>query len=128
MPTTLDRARFSASHFTLAFRTSAIPITGSTAYGLVVRRRSLRWYVERLYRGVTTPKPETDFGPPRLTPAEVPRVLKDDDLGFFLIDRDGIVRYAQGGPYVTLRGGKQVVGGPPANDEIVRELERCQPR
>jgi len=124
-PTPVDRARFYAAHFTLSFPYLSDPdYTVYRAYGLDPRAHSLGWYAHRLYLGMTTPKPETDFGPARPTPAEIPRLLKDDDLGFFIVDRGGIVRFAQGGPYVTVTDGKQVVGRIPGNDEIVRELER----
>jgi hypothetical protein len=126
-PTTLGRARFYASHFALTFPYLSDPeYDVYRAYGLPVRPRSVAWYAQRLYLGITTPEPETEFGPPRMTPAEIPRVLKDDDLGFFIIDRGGIVRFAQGGPYITLIEGKEVVGKIPGNDDIVRALERCQ--
>ena len=124
-PTTLDRARFYASHFKLSFPYLSDPdYTVYRAYGLDVRPRPLGWYAHRLYQGMTAAKPETEFGPPRVAPTEIPRLLKDDDLGFFIIDRGGIVRFAQGGPYVAVKDGQQVVGTIPGNDEIARELER----
>jgi peroxiredoxin len=126
-PTLPSRARFYATHFKLAFPYLSDPdYTVYRQYGLDVRPHALSWYAHRLYLGVTTQKPETEFGPPRMTPAEIPRVLKDDDLGFFIIDRAGIIRFAQGGPYVSVKDGKQVVGKIPGNDEIARELERCR--
>ena len=50
-------------------------------------------------------------------------LLRDDDMGFFIIDREGIVRYAYTGSYVE--GQKPLKIRPlPANDEILRELDR----
>ena len=127
-PTPLARARFYATRFRLPFPYLSDPeYAVYRAYGLHVRRHSLAWYAQRLYLGVTSPKPETEFGPPRLTPPEVPRVLTDDDLGFFIVDRAGSIRFAQSGPYVTLRDGAQVVGTIPSNAAIVTELARCAP-
>jgi peroxiredoxin len=124
-PTPVDRARFYAANFTLAFPYLSDPdYTVYRAYGLDPRSHSLGWYAHRLYLGVTTPKPETELGPARPTPAEIPRLLKDDDLGFFIVDRGGIVRLAQGGPYTTVEGGAQRIGKIPGNDVIARELER----
>ena len=125
-PSPLSRAKFYATRFRLPFPYLSDPdYTAYHAWGLDVRSHGPAWYAQRLYLGVTTPKPPTEFGPPRLRPGEVPRVITDDDLGFFIIDRAGVVRYAQSGPYVTLTGGRQLVGKIPSNDVIARELERC---
>jgi hypothetical protein len=43
-------------------------------------------------------------------------------MGFFIVDKQGIVRYALGGAYLTKAGMRTI----PSNDEILRELERCQ--
>ena len=38
------------------------------------------------------------------------------------MDKQGIVRYALGGAYLTEAGMRTI----PSNDEILRELDRCQ--
>jgi hypothetical protein len=47
--------------------------------------------------------------------------LADTDMGLFLIDRAGVVRWVVTGAY----GGPQGVRGIPSTEEIVRELERA---
>jgi hypothetical protein len=42
-------------------------------------------------------------------------------MGFFVVDRQGVVRFATSGPH----GGAQGVRGIPTIDEIVLELERA---
>jgi len=54
---------------------------------------------------------------------EMPAVLADDDMGFFIVDRAGVVRYALAGAYFGGTGSRAIPGA----DEIVRELERCAP-
>jgi hypothetical protein len=54
-------------------------------------------------------------------------LMTDDDMGFFIVDKRGVVRYALGGPYRQEPG----AGSPharqlPRNDEIVREVAKCQ--
>jgi hypothetical protein len=48
-------------------------------------------------------------------------MLADDDMGFFIVDRAGVVRYALAGTYITETGARAIPGG----DDIVRELQRC---
>jgi hypothetical protein len=48
-------------------------------------------------------------------------LLADDDMGFFIVDCEGIVRYALAGSYFVADG---IARGIPGNDEIVRELQR----
>jgi hypothetical protein len=73
------------------------------------------------------PTPANDWGEIRPAVNELGRLFADDDLGFFIVDRGGAVRYALAGSYVLLEAGRFVGMRPiPANDEIVRELERCQ--
>jgi hypothetical protein len=55
------------------------------------------------------------------------KLLNDDDLGFFIVDKGGVIRYARVAAYVILEGAKPVgISHIPSNDEIVRELERVQ--
>ena len=78
-----------------------------------------------LVRGLTAKPPANDFGAEGPTPADIPGLLRDDDMGFFIVDREGIVRYAYSASYVDMSTGKASIRPIPANDEILRELERC---
>ena len=53
--------------------------------------------------------------------------VNDDDLGFFVADKGGTLRYASTAPYVEFDGTKPV-GMPaiPSTEEIVGVLERCE--
>jgi peroxiredoxin len=126
-PTPLDRARFYARNFTLPFLYLCDPdYAAHGAYGLGVRRQPIKARLQALYEGLTTPTPENDWGTIRPSLREMPRLTADDDMGFFIVDREGVVRYARTGSYVVLEGGKSVGVRPiPGNDEIVRELERA---
>jgi len=42
-----------------------------------------------------------------------------------IVDRGGVIRYAYTGSYVVPEAGKMPIRPIPANDEILRELERC---
>ena len=68
---------------------------------------------------------ENDFGKVAAGLSEMPKLLRDDDMGFFIVDRNGIVRYAYTGSYVTALKPHVAPRPIPANDEILRELERC---
>jgi sensor domain CHASE-containing protein len=52
---------------------------------------------------------------------ELPALLHDSDMGLFIVDREGVVRYKQASAYVTEHGLNTI----PSVDELVRELERC---
>jgi hypothetical protein len=81
----------------------------------------MAWYAKTLYAGLTTPNPPSDFGEIKTRLSELPRLITDDDMGFFIVDRGGVVRYALTGSYVGDGGVRQI----PGNDEILRTLERC---
>jgi hypothetical protein len=54
--------------------------------------------------------------------SDLPNLLADDDMGFFILDKDGVVQYALAGSYATSAGSRSI----PSNEEIVRELQRCE--
>jgi peroxiredoxin len=125
-PTPPERGRFYASKYRLPFPYLCDPgDSARRSWGLEVRRRGPAWYVGGLVLGLRAPKPENDFGnePPAF--GEVPVLLRDDDLGFFIVDRGGVIRYAYTGSYVDPEAGKVPIRPIPPNDEILRELERC---
>jgi peroxiredoxin len=122
-PTPPSRARFYAQKFTLPFPYLCDPDNRVRAeWGLGYRPHSLAWYASKFYGGMTMATPPSDFG--KIHPAfgELPNLLADDDEGFFILDRQGIVRYARTGSYMG-EGGPR---GIPSNEEIIRELERCE--
>ena len=127
-PTTLERGRFYARNFQLPFPYLCDPEHRVyEAYGLALRPHSLAWRTAVALRTMRVPPPETEFGPPKPTFGEITRLLVDDDLGFFIIDKAGVIRHATCGNYVAFEGTKPVGAQPiPSNEEIIRELEGCQ--
>lgn len=128
-PTTPERGRFYARNFQLPFLYLCDPdYAAYGAYGLTIRPHSLAWKAVALVNGMRSPKPKTEFGEIRPAISEMGGLVNDDDLGFFIVDKAGIIHYARAGTYVLMEGGRLVGARPiPSNDEIARELERCQP-
>ena len=125
-PSTPEKGRLYASRYKLPFPYLCDPEDEARqSWQIAQRSRGPAWYVGGLVGGMTTKPPETDFGkePPGF--GEIPKLLRDDDMGFFIVDRDGIVRYAYSASYVDMSTGKPSIRPIPANDEILRELERC---
>ena len=120
--TTPDRARFYVDKFKIPFPYLCDPeYQARHAWGLDARSHSLAGYAKMLYWGLKTPNPPSDFGEVKTKLAELPRLITDDDMGFFIVDRGGVLRYALTGSYVGDGGVRQI----PGNDEIIRTLERC---
>ncbi|MDA8107855.1 MAG: redoxin domain-containing protein [Betaproteobacteria bacterium] len=118
-----ERARFYARNFRLPFPYLCDPdYAARRAWGLDWRSHSPLWYASSFVAGARMPMPENDFG--KFLPAlgEWAGVLADDDMGFFILDRDGTVRHAVSGSYASAGGVHEL----PANDEIERVLERCE--
>lgn len=90
-------------------------------WGVEVRSHSLAWYAKTLYAATRMSSPPNDLGDPRMSLGDVRSNLQDTDMGFFVVDRGGVVRYVMMGAYV----GAQGVLGIPSIEEIVRELERA---
>jgi peroxiredoxin len=89
-------------------------------WGVESRKHGLGHYVATFVKGLRMPKPPNDFGDFAPPIDEVPRLLSDDDMGFFIIDKQGIVRYATTGVYTGDDSGVPL----PGNDEVLRELEK----
>jgi len=116
-PTTPDRARSYAQKFPIPFPYLCDPdYQAWRAWGLEVRSRPITWYASRFLQGMKAEPPPNDFGTTKPFFGELPKLLADDDMGFFIIDRGGVVRYALSAAY-----GRQI----PSNEEIARELEQC---
>jgi peroxiredoxin len=127
-PTTVERGRFYARNFQLPFPYLLDPeYEVYRAYGLKIRMHSLLDKAKVLVAAVRLPKPETEFGPPRPALREIPKLLNDDELGFFVVDKTGVIRDARVVQAAQLDNGRIVaMRSIPGNDEIVRVLERCQ--
>ena len=120
--TTPDRARFYVDKFKIPFPYLCDPeYQARRAGGLDARSHSMAWYAKTLYTGLKIHKPPSDFGEVKTGLSELPRMITDDDMGFFIVDRGGVLRYALTGSYVGDGGVRQI----PGNDEIIRTLERC---
>jgi peroxiredoxin len=121
-PTTPERARFYAQNFPIPFPYLCDPdYAVHRTWGLDVRSHSLAWYAQKFYAGSKMTMPTAEIGNPKPTLGEIPKNLHDSDMGFFVIDRDGIVRYKRSEAYVTEKGLNTI----PSVDEIVHQLERC---
>jgi len=121
--TPLDRARFYVSHYRIPFPYLCDPqYSVRREWRLDRRSHSLAWYGTRLLQGMKIEIPPNDFGtqPPSLR--EMPSTLADDDMGFYILDKRGVVRYSLDGAYIVNGAARQI----PSNEEIVRELARCE--
>ena len=119
---TPERARVYAQKFGLRFPYLCDPdYRVRQAWGLGVRSHGPLYYVTTFYKGMTAPKVETEFVGEPFKVTEIPKLLTDEDMGFFIVDKQGVVRYALGGQYFTQAGLRQI----PSNAEILRELDRC---
>jgi hypothetical protein len=65
--------------------------------------------------------PSSDFGEVKVSAGEFLTELYDDDMGFFIVDKQGMVRYALAGSYGDLETLR--VRPIPSNDELIRELQ-----
>ena len=119
---TPDRARVYAQKFGLRFPYLCDPgYSVRRAWGLDVRSHGPAFYAKRLYAGMTAPKVESDYVGEPMKLTEMPKLLADDDMGLFIVDKAGVVRYALAGSYGTETGLRQI----PSNAEILQELDRC---
>lgn len=131
-PTSPERGRFYAKSFQLPFPYLCDPeYRAYAAYGLAVRPLTVVDKAIVFFHAMRMPPPEPtpEFGPAKPALSEMGRMFNDDDLGFFIVDRAGLVRQARVAAYVILEGRKPVgINAIPSNDEIVRELERGEGR
>jgi peroxiredoxin len=91
------------------------------AWGLNVRSHGPVYYAKTLYAGMTAGKVESDYVGEPFKISEMPSLLADEDMGFFIVDKGGVVRYTRAGAYGTEAGVRQI----PSNPEIVQALDRC---
>jgi peroxiredoxin len=120
-PSSPERAAFYVRSFKVPFVYLCDPdYEVHRQWGLDVRSHGLPWYARTLYVASRTPVPSSDLGSPSMSLGDLKTNLHDSDMGFFLIDRQGVVRYVLSGPYVTTAHG---IRGIPTIDEILRVLE-----
>ena len=122
-PTKPERARFFARNFTIPFQYLCDPdYSVHRQWGVEVRSHSLLWYAKtfRVASKIPMPPP-SEIGDPKGSLRELPRMLDDSDMGFFVLDRDGIVRYKLSGSYIEGQTSRPI----PTAQEIMRELQRC---
>lgn len=117
-----EQARLYLKKFSLPFPYLCDPeYRARTSWGLSARSQPLSRYVQNMFWGIRN-NPASDFGPPDRPPlAELPRLLADDDMGFFVLDRTGVVRFSASGAYGDPTGVRPI----PTPDEILRALDAC---
>ena len=110
-----ERAQVYHRRFSLPFLYLCDPAHGvARSWGLEVRPHSAR----RFLRGRGAVAGATPFDAAHPTPGEFQELLLDDDAGFFIVDRGGIVRYAIAGSYYSKAW--QV----PTNETLLTELRK----
>jgi peroxiredoxin len=119
---TPERARVYAQKFGLRYPYLCDPDHRvRRAWGVNVRSHGPVYYAKTLVGGMKAPKVESDYTGEPFKLSEMPSLLADEDMGFFIVDRAGVVRYTLAGAYVTATGVRQI----PSNAEIVQALDRC---
>ena len=125
-PSTPEKGRLYAAKYKLPFPYLCDPDDKARqSWHIESRSHGPVYYVSALVAGMTAKPPENDFGkePPMF--GEMPKLLRDDDMGFFIVDRAGKICYAYTGSYIDTSSPKLASRPIPANDEILRELEKC---
>ena len=134
--TPLARAEMYARHFPMPMPYLS-DADGSVrrAYRLDVRPKPARFYLRKLFRLRHAAFPPSDFGPSgrlgnpagmQTTPGELVATLADEDTALFVVDRNGIVRFAKAGG-MRAEGGLGAVWQLPSIDEIVEALREGSP-
>jgi peroxiredoxin len=115
------RARFYMQKFPLPFPYLCDPdYQVGRAFTQGVRSHSPLWYGGKFVAGARMSHPPTDFDV-KITPGDLPKLLRDDDMGFYIADKQGVVRYALAGSYTDFDA--KAPRPIPPNEEIVRELD-----
>lgn len=126
-PTRSDRARFYARHFPVPFPYLLDPQHSTwPAWGLGRRSHFPGYYIKGLLGAATAEAPPaSEVGAAKPSLAEIPGLLADDDMGLFVVDRDGTVRYALSGSYDTVEDGRHQTRSLPSSEEILRAVQSC---
>jgi len=118
--TPLKRARLYIDNYDIPFPYLCDPERRvRQEWGLGMRPHSLAWYAKTMYAGITLKHPPTPFEDVSPALGEFPGMLADDDMGFYILDKKGVVRYSVAGSYRTEAGARPI----PSNDEIIQELD-----
>ena len=122
-PTPPDRGRFYVKNFPIPFPYLCDPDYRAFAeWGIAVHSHSPLWYAKMAIAVSRIQPPKSDLGDPPVTVPEKLKLFHDNDMGFFVLDRAGVVRYSLAGTYMDAQGIRPI----PSIDEILRELERCE--
>ena len=121
--TPLQRARLYVAKFDIPFPYLCDPdYRVRRSWSLERRSHSPAWYARALVHGMKMEPPPSDFNEVKTSLGEIPSMLADDDMGFFILDKGGVVRYALAGSYVDGGASRPI----PGNEEIVRQLTLCE--
>jgi peroxiredoxin len=124
-PSTPEKGRLYASKYKLPFPYLCDPEDKARgSWHIESRKHGPVYYAGMFVGGMMAKPPENDYGKEPPLVGEIPKLLRDDDMGFFIVDRNGIIRYAYTGSYVDFSGEKPSTRPLPANDEILRELDK----
>ena len=74
-----------------------------------------------MWNGMTSKMPENDYFNGGPSPDEMRNVFRDDEMGFFIVDKQGVVRYAMAGSYTTMEKSTRSI---PSGEEILAELAK----
>jgi hypothetical protein len=77
--------------------------------------------VKAYIAGATAEPPANDYGNFMPPLPDTLNLLRDDDYGFFIVDKAGVIRYTLAGAYMEEAAGARST---PANDEILGQLSR----
>ena len=109
------------------------PAVGDSAPPLRLPCAQGGFYARKAFKRLWRPAPlPVDFGPSgpfgapvgfRQAPGDVVRVFADEDTGFFVVDRHGVVRFADRGGYRG-DGGRGALRPIPSRAEVLAVLER----
>ncbi|HUE38204.1 MAG TPA: redoxin domain-containing protein [Candidatus Binatia bacterium] len=119
----VSRARVYATKFKLPFPYLCdADYRVRSEWKLGSRDESFGTYVRRYVAGMRMEPPPNTFGNFMPPFDETRNLLRDDDMGLFIVDKRAIVRYAIAGAYGGVQGVREI----PSNDELLRELAKCQ--
>jgi peroxiredoxin len=86
------------------------------------RRHGPASYARLVLRSIKEEPPSSDFGEVKISAGEIATLLYDEDMGFFIVDTQGVVRYALTGAYGDVE--TLPVRPIPNNDELTSELQK----
>ena len=123
VPGSLARARFYAAKYPLPFSYLCdVDDQVRRAWHVDVRRHGPGWYFGALAKAMKTEPPQNDFSQDKPMLGEMPTMLRDDDAGLYLIDRDGVIRYAHVTAYIE--PGSKAIRPLPPPDDLIRTLDK----